>query len=420
MNRLLNAELFGAGLIAVNTPEMVDRYNNCLREIGLDETSLEYFHIDGIGWSPEISNEKGSEYYLSHGIANQLAIVITPAQGFKPIYFPYNSFDRQLMERYFSVNDKQVRDITALSSIWLDIEQGLSRYEKPSDLLLLRSIVVYSNAGGLIKTDKEQTALINEVGGEGLGWMDSEKRRQLLANASKFGDLRRCNSNIPKLDFRNLDCFFTKAFGGTFVFRNISSDKALIVLRNEKEYAAFSKTYDNLYCVSDEKLIDLLFQENLIEVNLEWYRNNLSILKEKLEYFVVEAITKAEPDIDITALTPAQIKKRIVRVVDAIPDIYFEMERLIKHLELGDKLPAGDSLPQGTQRFLMRPVHNLPFEQRAVVWHLICCIDPFDIFRLYISDKENFFTQYAGWPTAKQGWVVNMIKNRYNPRMNRR
>ena len=102
MKELIEAGLFGRGLVPVENRTMVARYNACLKDMGLAPTNLKKFQIDKMGWSPEVAAEQKDEYYLSHGDANPLAIILTPEQATAPIYFPMHSFDWKLMARYRS------------------------------------------------------------------------------------------------------------------------------------------------------------------------------------------------------------------------------------------------------------------------------------------------------------------------------
>jgi len=54
---------------------------------------------------------------------------------------------------------------------------------------------------------------------------------------------------------------------------------------------------------------------------------------------------------------------------------------------------------------------HVPFED--VVWLLLCRLQPSDVLRLYMSDKDRFFTQYQTWSTCKREWAVDLIKTRY-------
>ena len=95
MKKLQDVGLYGGGLTLVSGP-LVDRYNECLDMLGIKPVDLKRFHIDGIGWSPEISELLEDEYYLNLGDANSYGIIVSPEQFDQPIYRPFHSFDRDL------------------------------------------------------------------------------------------------------------------------------------------------------------------------------------------------------------------------------------------------------------------------------------------------------------------------------------
>ena len=57
MQKLKEANLYNNDLISISG-KLVERYNTCLIKLGFTPTKLTNFHIDGIGWSPEIAEEK--------------------------------------------------------------------------------------------------------------------------------------------------------------------------------------------------------------------------------------------------------------------------------------------------------------------------------------------------------------------------
>ena len=93
MEKLKAAGLFGGALVSVSG-SLITRYNGCLAMLGVTPTKLERFTIDGMGWSPEVAEEKGENYYLNIGEANSNAIIITPEQKDKPVHMPFHSFDQ--------------------------------------------------------------------------------------------------------------------------------------------------------------------------------------------------------------------------------------------------------------------------------------------------------------------------------------
>jgi hypothetical protein len=48
---------------------------------------------------------------------------------------------------------------------------------------------------------------------------------------------------------------------------------------------------------------------------------------------------------------------------------------------------------------------------------MICKINPTEVLRLYISDKDLFFKQYQTWSESKKSWVVKFLKENYQPEM---
>ena len=60
MERLTKKGLHGAELVKLDTPRLVQRYNDCLQAIGRPPTALERFHVDGKGSDVvEKGEEKG-------------------------------------------------------------------------------------------------------------------------------------------------------------------------------------------------------------------------------------------------------------------------------------------------------------------------------------------------------------------------
>ncbi|HMC01497.1 MAG TPA: DUF6638 family protein, partial [Flavobacteriaceae bacterium] len=100
MDKLKEANLYRSELIPVSG-KLVERYNQCLKTLGFKPTKLKSFSIDGIGWSPEIAEEKKEIYYLNNGEANAHGIIITPLQNNKPVYTPFHTFDREVMKFVF-------------------------------------------------------------------------------------------------------------------------------------------------------------------------------------------------------------------------------------------------------------------------------------------------------------------------------
>ncbi len=187
MNKLAEKGLFGDGLIKIFKPSMIERYNRCLEDIGLKPTELQEFRIDGWGWSPEIAQEQGDDFYLSHnGPANPYAIILTPDQEDKPIYFPFHSFDRDLMRIVFRTAYSQIADLTTETVIWIDVDQEITTYKAPQDLLMIDSINLrFNTPERLMKVAKDQRALVRQFYEIDRAWGDNKLHDRILKSAKK-------------------------------------------------------------------------------------------------------------------------------------------------------------------------------------------------------------------------------------------
>ena len=141
MQKLKAANLYQSELIPISG-KLVERYNQCLLKLGFEPTKLKSFSIDGIGWSPEIAEEKKELHYLNHGEANPHGIIISPLQKGKPVYVPTHSFDREMMQLVFKMYGSQINDITRDCAICLDFDQDIDAFYEPLDILKYDAIYI--------------------------------------------------------------------------------------------------------------------------------------------------------------------------------------------------------------------------------------------------------------------------------------
>lgn len=416
MERLERLRLFGDGLVPVATPALVGRYNETLAELGLPPTELAEFNVDGMGWSPEIAAERGERYYLSHGMAHPLAVIVTPDQRNKPVYAPFASYDRRLMKAYFDQFLPEIADVTRDTALWLDLDRQLSRFSSPRDLLLVNYVTVRSNAGRLTAAAREQRRLVDRFRNEELGWFDAELRSRIVDSARAHGDLRFRRLYIPDLKFDEVKTFYTGLFGGLFVLRHLVRSEHLLVFQDEREFEKGGRD-DDARLVSDPDLVGLLLEEEVVEVDLDWYRRHLDALREKHEYLTGETICGADPEVDFGALTLPQRNQRIAALGAEVPETYFELERLVVQLERG---PVDrEDLSRELLLILLHPHERFAAGgiEREAIWQLLCRLSPLDFVRLYVADKEAFFEAYRSWPESKKRWAARRIAGTYRARM---
>ena len=417
MQKLIDSGLFGQGLTAIDSPNLVDLYNACLKEISLEPTALKSFKIDGWGWSPDIATERKNPFYLSHDVADPFAIILTPDQYNKPIYFPCHSFDRRLMRFVFDSAKAQISNLTTRTGIWLDIDQEVDHYLGPEDLLMVDSVSVkFHSVGHIMSQARHQRELVRKFKDSDTAWMDLSLRQAIIESAKKVGDLRFKNLVINDIAFNDVKSFYSRAFGGVYVFRELRHGEFLLVVEDKATAKNVDTERDCVFHIKDYGLVDKLVKEGLIEVSLDWYRENKKRLAHLLRCLFIDAMSKVYPDVDLNELNSGQEKYYINHLYadNRLPKLYYEIKKLMRRLVPSYK--NNIKVPRELELVLFRPTSNLSEPLKDVVWQLLVKITPIDIYRLYSYDKEEFFRQYNTWPESKKNWWIKFLVENYIPR----
>lgn len=414
---LVLSGLFGRGLIPVEGV-LVERYNACLQDMGMAKTALASFNVDGWGWSPEVADERNDPYYLSHGIANPFAIIVSPEQYRKPVYFSFHSFDRLLMQKVFEWARTQIADLTTQSAIWLDIDNEIANYTSPEDLLMNDSIVVrFSTPGRMMRAAREQRQLVRRFTESPNAWSDDALRAQIIASAAQDGDLRFRSLIIPDMTFSDIRSFYCRAFDGVFVFRDIAHKDYVMILESGEMLSAVGRRKNQILHIDDPQVLSVLLAEGLAEIRIEWLQENIPYLKRVLEYLFVEAFSAAYGHESLGECNSAKQKACLkqFKAEGKLPEAYEELERLVKRLNR-QEVRSLERMSDALQAMLAQPCATLPEHVREVVWRLLVRLSPLDVLNLYAYDKKHFFKCYQSWPESKKMWAVAFLKKAYVPK----
>lgn len=407
MQDLIKAGLFGRGLVQVNNTILVERYNACLRDMGLEPTKLKKFQIDRMGWSPEIAAEMDNDYYLSHGDANPLAIILTPDQGVPgtPIYYPYHSFDWRMMNAWYSTYRAPIVDLTESTGICLDIDQDVDVYQDPDDLLLVYEVLIKaSTPGRLITKAKRQQELILRFLREEESHLNAELIEELRQSRIEAGDLRNRMLVIRDHQFSDIRDFYSRPFGGVFVLRS-RSEKPLVICRK----GAVAKQFN--LPAADVRVIGQLKKFGYVENNLEWWRGNLSRLRMIAESYFVDMLDAAEPEMDYLSIDPV-IHKALVRKHEKELEPYLLLRALCIELQHNKK---DVEVPAQIAHMLVHPAQNLNDTTRDLIWQLLSWVKGGRIIPLYYRHwKTAFVEAYTQkWNRPKRTWALARVREHY-------
>lgn len=405
MKELIEAGLFGRGLIRIDSPVLVKRYNDALVHLGLETTTLTAFQVDQMGWSPEVAAEKGNDYYLSHGESNPLAIVLTPEQAAAPIYFPFHSFDWRMMFQWFKTHKVQIAEVTKDTAICLDLDEEVDHFAVPPDLLMVHEVMVRaSTQTGLMNQAMHQQALVHRWNTEADVHLDEELIVSLEKTSREQGDLRRRSLVIRDFQFSDVVDFYSKKFGGAFVLRSQNSDPHIFV----RDASVVDK---KTVFLADETAIGYLVEHGYVKTDVDWWQNHLYRLKVVAESFLVDVLDKEEARLDYAALSKTK-RTALVHKYQRQLNEYLELTRVRSALKRGEMPQASPDI----MVHLLHPNDELSSSSREVVWQLLTyiCGGRF-VPLMYRHQKTAFVEGYTKkWKNPRRSWALARVQEFYD------
>lgn len=409
MQKLKAANLYRSELIPISG-KLVERYNQCLKKLGFTETKLTKFSIDGMGWSPEIAEEKGEQYYLNNGESNPHGIIISPLQNNKPVYLPNHTFDREMMQHIFKAYGSKINDITRDSAICIDFDQRIDAFYEPLDLLKYDRIHInFHLMNNLYHQQKEQLQLIEKFK-KGNNFIDEDIHQELLNSARTYGDLRNRDLDLPAIDFR-VNSFHTKSFGGVYVLRDFISP--IVVFEDKKWYKeAIKDTVHDviIFHISQPELMEKLRDHIIIAYDLE----EIVATKryERIKKFeFAQHLKDTQHPIKNILNDPLLFKSYLNKIdIDARKKV-MSVERYLEKLETSNQYKISDIVDDDLFEAMHEPHSSLHPKHQDLIWKLLVNISPKDVLFLYWYDKQEFYRFYETWDESLQDWVIETISN---------
>ncbi len=327
------------------------------------------------------------------------------------MYISHFSFQRALMDEYFQRFARAVSDLTAVTGIWLDFDQGLSSYRSPLDLALITDVTVHTSAvGGVQEAWREQQRLVLEFAGPGEAWFKPSLRQAILESARKHGDLRSRHFSVPDMVYSDTEVYYTKAFGGVYVFRGLASCETMFIFEDESQMPAETGDGFRLHYVEDIGWLAILLSEGVLEVDLDWHAANPARVTRTQECLLASIICEHHPEVNYGALTKAQKKGYIQCLATEVPELYFELEVLTRKLSSSSSI-SREGLSLEVLSAVCHPRLKMPPLLRGLLWQLLTRLRPIDFWRVYRHNKELFYRLYPQWPESQKQWVIELVKD---------
>ena len=411
MQKLKKANLYRSELIPISG-KLVERYNKCLLKLGFSATKLNNFSIDGVGWSPEIAEEKKEDFYLNNGEANTHAIIISPKQKGLPVYNPFHSFDKDLMKLVFKKHGEKINNITRDAAICIDFDQKIDTFYEPLDVLKYKDVTIKFHLINNLEAAKAAQLKLIETFNKDTNFIDENLHKQLLASAKKYGDLRERTLDIESINYTSAS-FYTKAFGGIFVLRDFV--KPILIFEKEETYkeAINDTTYDVLmYHISHKELIDRLLSYDVIEFDLNEEVTGKRYDRIK-KYIFSEYLTETNHPIKDILEDPILFKSYLNKIDIKARKKVMGLELFLEKKEISKTIKAKDILDSELFVALNKPHSSLNATNQDLIWYLLVNIAPKDVLFLYWYDKEQFYKLFKTLEESVQDWVIETICNNF-------
>jgi hypothetical protein len=221
MTRTLRSE----GLVQTNMfhvdKELVEHYNRALEKTTGRKTGLSSFSIDKRGESPEVEEELGKNY-LQCSPSHRYLITVSPDQKNVDLIHEEFSFDNDIVNSLYDNFLPQISIATRIDGLYGQIDDGVRTYQSIDDLLLLRKVnlELHTPSRFLTKAVELQDYIKSLRDDPNLLIKnDSEVPKKILELIHEVGDITSYNLSAIGQN-REVSTFYTRLFGGVYVFRD--------------------------------------------------------------------------------------------------------------------------------------------------------------------------------------------------------
>ncbi|MCI2394308.1 DUF6638 family protein [Aliiroseovarius sediminis] len=407
MKRLIQRGLMFGNLIRVDSPALIERYNRALKGLAGKQTKLKEFHIDVSGFSPEIGEELDDPLYLNPNGCNRQFIILTVDQKTAPLLNAMFSTSRGILRQFIADNEAKLFALTAHDAVAGELMDSVYDVSAPARLFDIRKFRIEADTTqSHVKKARLLAEKIDQFQSEENAWFDDDLIAEMIELARETGDVTRVPVDLGVQTFEQAN-FWTAHFGGVYVFRDVDSPAAIV--SGDKDRLDTLPPGKVLDTTQPNRLASFLGKNNLVEpVVRERGGNGADILRQKMEFILVDAATSAGIDLgDMSSRTLRQVAQRLGA---GLPAAFHGLAAMVRWAEAGGPWPRIDSRhPAYFYTLRARPDHP----DRDLINQLLAELAPMDIRQLFICHKQLFYASYATWPDEKREFVAEFLHRDY-------
>ena len=416
MERLIDNELMYGNMLTINQPHMIARYNAALAALGLQKTERDTISIDATGYSPEVAEEIGNPAYLDPDGVNRRFIILTPEQGRLPVTNINFSYTTDLVHAFFEENADALEVLTLKDVVYGEIDNSTYVIDDLQDILSIKRVeFIVRTADNLLQKAQQILRLVDRFQEEHDSWRNDALINEILELAKATGDPR-SNELVPRKTKFEQRSFWTRHFGGIYVFHDEDDTGAVVIGEPDKPEFALGqpglKRYLPLKAYED--IYTYLYVTDRVELwNAAWL-DRTDILELRMKQYIYAALARANPRMNLVDLDDTWVKTWVRDNFENLSDdgAFPFLTRMRKSAFNGSEVNLDDVRPD--LRFLtMRANPDHP--DHWVVNRLLSEYVPFDFLTRFIVNKEAFYDDYQSFKSKFRDYVVHMVSTTYFP-----
>jgi len=406
MHRLIEKGLMFGNLIRVDSPILVERYNRALKHLTGQETSLNVFHIDISGYSPEIGDELGDDLYLNHKGVNRQFILLTTEQATAPLLNAKFSTSRGILRQFIEENRAELFALTARDAVAGELVNSVYVADTPAKLFDIRKVAIEADTTiGTVAAAAKLGEMIDRFKTEPDGWYNDVLIADMIGMAKQTGDVVRNPVALRQMSFGQ-ENFWTDHFGGMYIFRGVPHPAA-IVAQPKEEVGPLPTPFT--FDLNDRSAIaKFLTLNDLVEPILDARGvDAAAILHQKMDFIVASVAVEMKEN--LAGATRRDLRRLGRAYADRLPEAWQGLAALLRWAEEDGPWPKITS-EHPAYFYTLRAKSHLDAD---LVNMLLAELTPLDIRQLFICHKEVFYRAYASWPDEKRAYVVDFLDREY-------
>lgn len=397
-------------LMLIDKPHLVERYNNALAALTGKRTTLTSFHIDACGYSPEIAAEMEDSSFLNpNGVNRQFIIIDVKQVNLRSISLSFSSTPF-VIKRFINENKNELLALTALDSVYGEIENNVIRVTCLDDILGIRELnVICDTPKKIINTNRQIAKQITKLrDASDMDYLRDEELERLVEMCKKTPSIS-YDCYLPKNTSYTKKSVFVSHYGG--FYRLSTGGGQMCIIYADKDKFPLSEVPTGVECIwlndIDAVVTYLLSHRILIDregCELNSVRSDLTAVRER----IVTDYLASNQGINHEAIDEYMINQFVRDNTDELPQEFHEISRLISNLTRSERLAVKGKYVLYTHKVNPKMVNG--DEASYLINHLISNYMEYSYNKLFNYNLDRFKELYSEWSDTKKAFVLSVLE----------